>query len=85
MPLLDTMIRAGRFNEFVQEIIRIKNDENEEKTLWEFWLHRVFDMTYEEFLNSIQTNEAPNNQPSSRAELESTVHHSAEMLNEFRL
>lgn len=85
MPLLDTMIRAGRFSEFTQEIIRIKNDENEEKTLWEFWLHRVYDMTFEEFLNSVQTDEAPNNTPSSRAELEFTVHHSAEMLNEFRL
>ena len=32
MPLLDTMLKTGRFNEFVQEIIRIKNDENEEGT-----------------------------------------------------
>lgn len=49
MPLLDQMIKAGRLTEFIREIISIHNEEQEEKVMWEFWLHKDFERTFTEF------------------------------------
>lgn len=83
--LLDTMIKTGQFYDFMLEMIKSINEENKDKTYWEFWLHRVGDMTFADFMDSIQTNKAPTNKPSSRAEMQQTVRHSFEMLNNFSL
>ena len=53
MVILDKMIRARRFTEFVQEVMRIRNQEMIDKARWEFWLHKVFEMTFEEYLAKI--------------------------------
>lgn len=52
--LLNGMIRTRRLEEFICEFIKIRNDETEENTLWEFFLHKVFDKTYQEFLDQIK-------------------------------
>jgi hypothetical protein len=57
MIILDKMIRAGRFTEFVQEVMRSRNKEMIDKARWEFWLHRVFEMTFEEYLAKIDGTE----------------------------
>lgn len=41
--LLDQMILTDRFSAFVSELLRIRNEEKDEQTLWEFFLHKVFD------------------------------------------
>lgn len=51
MIVLDRMIRAGRFTEFVQEVVRIRNKEMTDKSRWEYWLHKVIDMSYEDYLS----------------------------------
>lgn len=56
MILLEGMIRAGRLEEFVCEFVNIRNEELEEETLWEVWLHRIFDKNFAEWKNSL-TNE----------------------------
>ena len=53
MVILDKMIRARRFTEFVQEVMRIRNQEMVDQARWEFWLHKVFEMTVEEYLAKI--------------------------------
>ena len=85
MTLINGMICTYRFTEFVTELLQIYSDEREDQTLWELWLHKVYDKTFEDFTNSVQTNKAPTNKPSSRAEMEQTVRHSFEMLNNFSL
>lgn len=83
MILLDGMIKGRRFSAFVNEFVTITNEELENKTLWEYWLHKNFDQTYGEFLESAKrtkTEKVP-----SRHELEITVKESAEMLNGFCL
>ena len=50
MVILDKMIQARRLNEFIREFVKIKNQELEDQTRWEFWLHRVFDMDFGEYL-----------------------------------
>ena len=57
MTLLDRMISSGRLHEFVDEFVRIYNEEQEDKTLWEVWLHRIFDKSFAEFKNSLNQTE----------------------------
>ena len=54
MVILNKMIQARRLNEFIREFVKIKNQELEDQTRWEFWLHRVFDMTFKEFLSKTE-------------------------------
>lgn len=73
------MIRTRRFLEFVQELIQMHNEDIREKTLWEFYLHRVFDESYQAFKDSLPEEvHIPSN-----AELTETISHSADMLRDF--
>ena len=54
MVILDKMIQAKRLTEFIREFVKIRNQELEDQTRWEFWLHRVFDMTFKEFLSKTE-------------------------------
>lgn len=53
------------------------NLENE-KTLWEFYLHKVFDKSFEEFKNSISGQIMP-----AKEDVETTVKNSMDMLQNF--
>lgn len=44
------MIKAGRLYEFIGKVISIRNEEQEERVMWEFWLHKDFDRSYSDFL-----------------------------------
>lgn len=54
MIILDKMIQARRLTEFIREFVKIRNQELEDQTRWEFWLHKVFDMTFKEFLSKTE-------------------------------
>ena len=53
MVLLNQMIRTRRLEEFVLELVHIHNEEMEDKTLWDIWLHRIFDKGFDEFKKSL--------------------------------
>jgi hypothetical protein len=55
MALLDRMIATKRLTNFIHEFLRIRNDELEEKSMWEFWLHRVHDMSFNDFVKKAKT------------------------------
>lgn len=57
MTLLDRMIATGRLHEFVNEFVRLYNEEQEDKTLWEVWLHRIFDKSFVEWKSSLNGTE----------------------------
>ncbi len=57
MPFLDLMLRAGQFSSGIDELIALRNKELEEKTAWEFYLHRVFDQSFEEFQEEVNPRE----------------------------
>lgn len=78
---LDGMIATGRMYEFVREITAIQNKENENNTLWEFFLHKVYDKSYSEFL---QENKVQQAQPEeSDIDFETTINSSYSMLQGF--
>ena len=77
------MISTGRLYEFVCEFVKTHNDEEEEKSLWEFWLHKVSDQSWAEFRESIGSgNQAA---APTQNDIEETVRLSFEMLEGFSL
>lgn len=78
--LLDEMIASGRMLEFVEKVLKIRNDENESDTLWEYFLHKVFDKSYAEFLRE---NRTPQAHQEVSMDFEATIKKSANMLDGF--
>lgn len=71
---IDNLIMSERFSEFVFEFLDIQNEEN----MWEFFLHKVYDKSYDEFKRSIE-----NVKPVPKEQLETTVKDSRSILNNF--
>lgn len=78
---MDGMIQTGRFYEFVIDFIKTTNQELEDKYDWEFFLHKVYDMSYQEFKDEIKTNQQ--NQEMSERTIEATIQHSMDIMNNF--
>lgn len=72
--LLDGYIRTGRFEEFIAEFIDMEN----ERTTWEFYLHKVDNKTFAEFKAEIEP--TPHVEPE---DIETTVSESMKILNGF--
>ena len=82
LPLLDQMIRTRRLNEFVSEFVNIHNEELNDQTQWEFFLHKVFDKSWAQFQEAIK-NSPESEKTLSDEELKSTVIESAEIIKGF--
>lgn len=80
MIILDKMIHSGRLTEFVREFIQIRNEELIDQTRWEYWLHRVFDMSFGDF---IEHSTATASEEISDAKLTHTVNESLRIANSF--
>lgn len=85
---LNGMIQSGNFDEFVDDFIKTINEETEFETRekemrfhWEFFLQRVFDKSFKEYMDEIKNNEAHQNM--SEGTIETTVQHSMDILNNF--
>lgn len=81
MIILDQMIRAGRFTEFVKEVVRIRNQEMLDQSRWEFWLHKVFDLSFDEYLAKVDGTETE--EILSDEVMEATVKESMGIINDF--
>lgn len=66
------MIASGRLYEFVTEFINLEND----RILWELYLHKVFDKSFEEFKSSFAVTQPKEN-------IETTVKDSKSILESF--
>lgn len=78
---MDEMIHVGRFAEFVDDFTGTVNKEKEEQINWEFYLHKVLEGTFNDFIEEIENNKK--NQNLSRRTIETTVQHSMNILNNF--
>lgn len=85
MIILEQMIRTQRFSEFINEFVRIQNEELEDRTQWEFWLHRVFDKTWAQFLEAVEGNSSGAENMPTQDELEQTVMESKKIFSDFCL
>ena len=75
------MIASNRFEEFVFGFVDRYNKDQQEKNIWEFFLHKVFDQSYEDFRNSVSSDSAP--KKVEKEELTETVKQSFDMLKTF--
>ena len=76
--LLDNLILIGSSSSFIDDLINFINEETEEQTRWEFFLHKVFDKSWKEFCDEVS-------QPIDDKEIDlgATVKKSKDMLNNF--
>ena len=58
---IDGMILSGRFHEFVQSFIKTTQEEKEEETSWQYFLHKVFDGSYADFKNGMKVDQEHRN------------------------
>lgn len=84
MPLLDGMISTGRFTEFVYNFVKASNEDKEEKTIWECWLHKVHDKSLKEFRDELKQKTTESAAP-TQMNLNETVKVSFQMLEGFSL
>lgn len=76
-------ILTGRFSEFVHSFMKNINEEKEEQTSWEFYLHKVLEGTYKDFLEGMKNDNE--NQNMSKEKIETTVKNSMNILQNFKL
>ncbi len=80
MMFAQQMLQAGRFVEFIDEVIKIRNEEIDDKAMWEFYLHRIYDKSFSDFKAENERISAPE---VTKSDLEATVKHSYEMMMNF--
>ena len=79
---IDGYMQTGRFDEFVVELARTVNEEKEEETTWEFYLHKVSsEVSYKDFFEELENDKQ--NQNMSDEEKAETVKMAMNILNNF--
>ena len=78
---MDGMIQTGRFEYFVRSFWKEIHEEEDEKTLWEYYIHRVFEGSFDDFRAGIE-NDKKNRSMSEQA-METTIKHSMNILQNF--
>lgn len=82
MELLQQMLQSGSLAEFIDELGQFMWQEKADKQRWDFWLHRVFDMTFEEYVQLCEDS-MQQSEESGKNDIEATVKHSYEMMENF--
>lgn len=75
--LIDGYIQTSRFCEFIHSLIEWKNEDER----WEYFLHKVWDKSYTEFCESLQTSQGM--EEMSKEDIETTVKKSMDILGNF--
>ena len=78
---IDGMLQTGRFTEFVDSLMKKENEEQEERTLWEFFINRPIDGTFKEFKETLKIDRE--NAAMSANDIETTVQNSMNILQNF--
>ena len=75
--LLDGYISTSRFCEFIMSFVKQKQEDDK----WELYLHKVWDKSYSEFCEILQTSQ--DMQEMSNDEIETTIKKSMSILGNF--
>lgn len=80
--ILDDFIRLQQLHDFVLEILKMIAEEKVHDARWQYYLHKVFDMSFEEY---VQKCEQPQNQEKemSNQEIGNVINESKMMLDGF--
>lgn len=75
------MLEVGRFAEFVDNVIKNDNKEKDEKALWEYYLFRFVEGSFEDFKEGLKNDRENANMTAK--DIETTINHSMKILNNF--
>ena len=75
--LLDSMIQVNGFHEFVIELLTVTNED----MLYDVWLHKVYDKSFDDFKNSMLA--SVKSKKVSNEELVTTIQDSKSILDGF--
>ena len=75
--LMDGYIRTSRFCEFIRGFIEQKKEDDR----WEYFIHKVWGKSYDEFCESLQTTQ--DLQGMSEDDIEATIKKSMDILGNF--
>ena len=78
---IDGMIQTGRFTEFVENFVDTNNKEKQEKALWEYYLFREWERSFNDFKESVENDRK--NAAQSVYDIETTVQNSMNILQNF--
>lgn len=79
--LLDCMILSGGFSSFISSFVAAVRDEENEKTAWEYYLHKVYSGSFNDFMDSMKNESA--HKTMEKGVIEATVKNSMNILNNF--
>ena len=78
--LIDELIESNQFDDFIPTIINNRNDD----LLFEVWLHKVYDKSFTEFKDSVDTSTIAQTEALTEDEIKTTIKKSKEMLSDFK-
>lgn len=81
--LLDNMICSLQFSDFVEHLLNKAHEEEEDRKLWEFYLAKVHDKSFEEFKQSLKQG-AKQGDVMEEAKKEEIITKSTAILNGFQ-
>ncbi|KIR03464.1 hypothetical protein P261_02279 [Lachnospiraceae bacterium TWA4] len=77
---IDSLIISERFCEWIDTFL----EKHKEKVQWEYWLHKVFDMTWNEYKKNCDEKEKSSlENEMTEDEVETAVNDSMNILNNF--
>ncbi len=61
--IIEDVIKCGRFSEFTTEFLKMHNEDVENETMWDWYLHHTFlDKTFEDFKKLLGVSHKPEQQ-----------------------
>lgn len=85
--LLNGMIQTGRLEEFVTDVLDMVNQEQEEQTMWDYYLHRalMYEGSFNDFVTETRASAKTtrDNATMSERNLETTIQRSMDILKRF--
>ena len=76
--LLDNLIANNSLSDFIDDFFKFINEEQQEDTKWQFFLHKVFGKSWKEFCEEIESVDK-----AKEIDLGATIKKSYNMLNNF--
>ena len=81
--ILDNVIRLGQLHDFSIQILKIITEEKVQERRWEIYLHKVWNMTFEDYVNSCESK--PENHEMTEDEIKNVIEQSTNILEGFAL
>lgn len=76
--LIDTLIQTNSLSEYISDMYRFTAEEKQEQSKWEFFLHKVYDESWNDFNSRMKSEEK-----SKTVDVGATIAKNQNMINNF--